>query len=181
MSQISSNFASFLKRMYMDKTIIIQPEIGIQFDWKAIAANPSGHHEPQMDLVAFKALYINRIAQARAYGHEPVLVSLPIMDESRYFAFITRGMSMQERKNILYWLGGRIERLRNMHELYNLCLFRLAATQCVHIVDITSPMLASAHYEQLLEQDGVTLSAEGQAIVDNELSSLLSRFSLLAC
>ena len=164
----------------MDKTLIIQPESGLQYDWKAIAANPSGQHEPVMDLVAYKAQYTNRIAQARAHGQEPVLVSLPIMDENRYFAFITRGMSMQERKNILYWLGGKTERLRNIHALYNLSLFRLAAQQCVHIIDITSPMLASAHYEQLLEQDGVTLSPEGKQLVENELSTLISRFGLLA-
>lgn len=164
----------------MDKTFIIQPESGLQFDWKAISLNPGGHHVPQMDLVAYKALYINKIAQARTRGLEPVLVSLPIIDADRYFAHITRGMSMQERKNILYWLGGSTERLRNIHALYNLLLFRLAATQCVHIIDITSPMLASAHYESLLEQDGVTLSPAGQAVVDNELASLLSRLSLLA-
>lgn len=164
----------------MDKTFIIQPESGLQYDWNAISLDPSGHHEPHMDLVAYKALYINKIAQARACGQEPVLVSLPIMDENRYFAFITRGMSMQQRQNILYWLGGSTGRLRNIHALYNLSLFRLAATQCVHIIDITSPMLASAHYEQLLEQDGVTLSEKGQEVVDNELASLLSRLSLLA-
>lgn len=164
----------------MDKTLIIQPESGLQYNWQEIAANPSGQHEPVMDLVAYKAQYTNRIAQARAHGHEPVLISLPIMDENRYFAFITRGMSMQERKNLLYWLGGKIERLRNIHALYNLSLFRLAAQQCVHILDITSPMLASAHYEQLLEQDGVTLSPEGKQLVENELSTLISRFGLLA-
>ncbi len=164
----------------MDKTLIIQPESGLQYNWQAIAANPSGQHDPLMDLVAYKAQYTNKIAQARAHGQEPVLVSLPIMDENRYFAFITRGMSMQERKNLLYWLGGKTERLRNIHALYNLSLFRLAAQQCVHIIDITSPMLASAHYEQLLEQDGVTLSPEGQQLVDNELSTLISRFGLLA-
>ena len=164
----------------MDKTFIIQPESGLQYDWKAIASNPAGHHESRMDLVAYKALYINKIAQARTRGLEPVLVSLPIIDENRYFASVTRGMSMQQRQNILYWLGGSTERLRNIHELYNLLLFRLAATQCVHIIDITSPMLASAHYESLLEQDGVTLSPAGQAVVDNELASLLSRLSLLA-
>ena len=164
----------------MDKTVIIQPESGLQYDWQAIAANPGEHHEPKMDLVAYKALYINRIAQARAQGLEPVLVSLPIMDENRYFAYITRGMSLQQRKNVLYWLGGKMERLRNIHALYNLSLFRLASTQCVHIIDITSPMLASDHYDQLLEQDGVTLSEEGQALVDNELASLVSRFGLLA-
>lgn len=164
----------------MDKTLIIQPESGLQYNWQAIAANPSGQHEPVMDLVAYKAQYTNKIAQARAHGQEPILVSLPIMDENRYFAFITRGMSMQERKNLLYWLGGKTERLRNIHALYNLSLFRLAAQQCVHIIDITSPMLASAHYEQLLEQDGVTLSPEGQQLVDNELSTLISRFGLLA-
>jgi len=153
----------------MDKTIFIQPESGLQFDWNAIAANPGAHHEPQIDLVAYKALYINKIAQARACGNEPVLVSLPIMDENRYFAFITRGMSMQERKNVLYWLGGKTERLRNIHALYNLALFRLAATQCVHIIDITSPMLANAHFCDLLDQDGVTLSDEGEALVQAEL------------
>ena len=164
----------------MDKTFIIQPESGLQYDWQSIAADPSAKHNPQMDLVAYKALYTNRIAQARAQGLEPVLVSLPIIDENRYFAFITRGMSIQERKNVLYWLGGHIERLRNIHALYNLALFRLASTQCVHIIDITSPMLASDHFNQLLEQDGVTLSPEGQALVDDELASLVSRFGLLA-
>ena len=153
----------------MDKTFIIQPESGLQFDWNAIAMNPSGHHEPKMDLVAYKAQYINKIAQARARGFEPVLVSLPIMDENRYFAYITRGMTMQERKNLLYWLGGKTERLRNIHALYNLALFRLAALQCVHIIDVTSPMLANAHYCELLEQDGVTLSAAGESLVNAEL------------
>ena len=153
----------------MDKTVIIQPESGLQFDWQAIAANPSARHEPKLDLVAYKALYINKIAQARAQGLEPILVSLPIMDESRYFAFITRGMTMQERKNILYWLGGQMERLRNIHALYNLSLFRLAAIQCVHIVDITSPMLANPQFDDLLQQDGVTLSEAGEALVNNEL------------
>ena len=153
----------------MDKTFIIQPESGLQFNWREIAADPSGRHESSIDLVAYKALYINKIAQARARGLEPVLVSLPIMDESRYFAFITRGMSMQERKNLLYWLGGKIERLRNIHELYNLALFRLAAIQCVHIIDITSSMLANPNYCELLEQDGVTLSVAGEALVNAEM------------
>ena len=164
----------------MDKTILIQPESGLRFDWKAIASNPSGHHEPQIDLVAYKALYTNKIAQARACGQEPVLVSLPIMDEDRYFAYITRGMSMQERKNVLYWLGGKTERLRNIHAMYNLSLFRLAAVQCVHLVDITSPMLASPHFDELLDQDGVTLSPAGEAMVNRELASLASRLSVLA-
>lgn len=153
----------------MDKTVIIQPESGLQFDWKAIAANPSGRHESRIDLVAYKAQYINRIAQARACGQEPVLVSLPIIDENRFFAHITRGMSLQERKNILYWLGGKTERLRNIHALYNLALFRLAALHCVHIIDVTSPMLACTDYDELLEADGVTLSDAGKSIVDAEL------------
>ena len=159
----------------MNTTVLITPESGLQFDWQAIAARPSANHTPQMDLVAYKALYTNRIAQARACGQEPVLVSLPIIDADRCFAFITRGMSMQERKNVLFWLGGSTERLRNIHALYNLSLFRLAAQQCVHIVDITSPMLAYAHTDELLEADGVTLSPAGQSLVDIELGKVSER------
>jgi hypothetical protein len=51
----------------------------------------------------------------------------------------------------------------------DLALFRLASLQCVHTIDITSPMLASTHYCDLLEQDGVTLSAAGEALVNAEL------------
>ena len=152
--------------------MFIFPESGLQYDWQAIAADPSAKHDPKMDLVAYKALYINKIAQARACGQEPVLVSLPIMDENRYFAHITRGMSMQQRKNVLYWLGGKTERLRNIHALYNLLLFRLASLQCVHIIDVTSPMLACANFDELLEADGVTLTAAGQALVNSELTKV---------
>ena len=151
----------------MDKTFIIQPESGLQFNWSAIAADPSARHESTMDLVAYKALYTNKIAQARARGEEPVLVSLPIMDENRYFAHITSGMTMQERKNLLYWLGGKTERLRNIHALYNLMLFRIAAAQCVAIIDITSPMLADTNFDELLQSDGVTLSEQGEALVSS--------------
>jgi len=156
----------------MDTTLFIFPESGLQYDWQAIAADPSAKHDPKMDLVAYKALYINKIAQARACGQEPVLVSLPIMDENRYFAHITRGMSKQQRKNVLYWLGGKTERLRNIHALYNLLLFRLASLQCVHIIDVTSPMLACANFDELLEADGVTLTAAGQALVNSELTKV---------
>ena len=87
---------------------------------------------------------------------------------------------MQERKNILYWLGGTVARLRNMHAVYNLALFRLAALQCVHIVDITSPMLASTQFDELLNQDGVTLSPSGEELVQSELASLAGRLGVLA-
>ena len=156
----------------MDKTIIIMPESGLQYDWKAIAARPSESHEPKLDLVAYKALYINKIAQARACGQEPVLVSLPIIDVDRYFAYVTRGMTMQERRNVLFWLGGTTEHLRDLHSMYNLALFRIAAQQCIHIVDITSPMLACARPELLMSGDGVTLSPKGEAIADTEINKV---------
>ena len=158
----------------MDKTLIIQPESGLQYNWQAIAANPSGQHEPVMDLVAYKAQYTNKIAQARARGYEPVLVSLPIMDENRYFTYVTRGMTMQQRINVLAWLGGSTERLRNIQAMYNLALFRLAAVQCVHILDITSPMLANPRYQELLQLDGISLSKQGEELVNDVCSS--SRF-----
>lgn len=159
----------------MDKIKIIYTESGLCYDWKAIAANPHADHRPQMDLVAYKAQYINSIAQARACGQEPILTSLPIMDEDRYFAFITRGMTLQERKNILYWLGGSTVRLRNIHALYNLSLFRIASSHCVHIIDITSPMLMHVNHLELLEMDGISLSSMGQSVVDAEIKRTIAQ------
>ena len=73
----------------MDKTFLIQPESGLVYDWRAIAAHPEGKHEPTMDLVAYKAYYINKIAQARAHGYEPVLVS---------YSFTTAKVRINEQK-----------------------------------------------------------------------------------
>ena len=78
----------------MDKTILIMPENGLQFDWKAIAANPSAQHEPKIDVNAYKAIYINRIAQARARGYEPVLVRNTIPRKNGIFGARSEGVFM---------------------------------------------------------------------------------------
>ena len=48
----------------------------------------------------------------------------------------------------------------------------MASLQCIHIIDITSPMLAATNFDELLEQDGITLSAAGEAVVANEMRKL---------
>lgn len=159
----------------MDKIHVIYPANGLCYDWKSIAANPYAEHHPQVELVAYKAQYINMIAQARTCGQEPILTSLPIIDADRYFAFITRGMTLQERKNILCWLGGSTVRLLNIHALYNLSLFRIASNHCVHIIDVTSPMLSRLNQTELLEMDGISLSSLGQSVVDAEIQRTIAQ------
>ena len=82
----------------MDKTFIIQPESGLQFDWKAIAANPSGRHESNIDLVAYKALYINKIAQARARGD-----TMPLRNVTTglYYSEILQAEGFEQQDKIL--------------------------------------------------------------------------------
>ena len=78
-------------------------------------------------------------------------------------------MTDESRNSVLGWLGGQKERIRNYHDMYNLQLFRLAATERVPIVDITSPFLLNMDYTQCLCEDGIHPSALGHDIIATQI------------
>ena len=89
-------------------------------------------------------------------------------------------MDEQSRSNVLGWLGGQVERIRNYHDMYNLHLFRLAAQERVPIVDITSPFLVNTDNTPCLCEDGVHPSALGHDMIATQIlqnwKHLLSSF-----
>ena len=150
------------------------------FSWQEIADSPKLQHYPHTELPLFVRTYQQMIQRVRELGSQPVLLSLPLMDHERFFRFVSRDMQEQERGNVLGWLGGQIERIRNYHDMYNLQLFRLAATERVPIVDITSPFLVNTDNHPCLCEDGVHPSALGHDMIATQIlqnwKHLLSSF-----
>ncbi|MBR6018401.1 MAG: SGNH/GDSL hydrolase family protein [Paludibacteraceae bacterium] len=150
------------------------------FTWQEIADRPDLQHYPHTELPLFVRSYQAMIRRVREWGSQPVLLSLPLMDHERFFEFVSRDMSADARQNILGWLGGQIERIRNYHDMYNLQLFRLAAMERVPIVDITSPFLVNTDYTQCLCEDGIHPSSLGHDMIANQIlhnwKPLLSSF-----
>lgn len=150
------------------------------FNWQEIADAPTLQHYPKTELPLFMRTYQSMIERVREWGSQPVLLSLPLMDHECFFRFISRNMTPEQTDSVLGWIGGQVERIRNYHDMYNLQLFRLAATERVPIVDITSPFLVNMDYTQCLCEDGIHPSSIGHDMIATQIlqnwKPLLSSF-----
>ena len=61
------------------------------YDWKAISADPDGEHLPHTPSERFIDGYCTAIRKARQAGARVAMTSLPPLEQSRYFSFITKG------------------------------------------------------------------------------------------
>ena len=74
------------------------------FDWKAIAADPTGEHKPKTSIESFVKTLETMAENLLQRNIQPLLMTLPPVDASRYLSFICRdGLN---RANIIQWLGG---------------------------------------------------------------------------
>ena len=132
------------------------------FNWKEIAEDPERKHLPMSTIEDFVATYTAIINEIKKLGKTPVLLSLPPIDSERYFKHISQGLSGE---NIMQWLHGDRQYITNWHERYNIETFKLAISNEVPIIDITSVFLEKKNYSNYLCEDGIHPNAKGQRLI----------------
>lgn len=145
------------------------------FCWTDIAAAPQDNHYPMTELPTFRQMYRELIARIRQLGSKPILMSLPVIDYQRFYNFVTRNMGDQDRQNVLTWLGGREERIRNYHDMYSLAVYKIAYQERVPVLDITSPFLNNRDYVPYLCVDGIHPSQQGHNLIAASVENQLRR------
>lgn len=131
-------------------------------DWKAIAEDVNGEHQPQTTLRDFRRIYNSIIEEIDTRGGIPVLMSLPPIDAEKFFNFVTIGINGE---NIKTYLGGRVQYMADWHEKYNLEVFKIAAAKRVHVIDITSAFLDHSNYSDFLCDDGMHPNEAGHGLI----------------
>lgn len=148
------------------------------FDWKAIAVDPQAEHKPKTTIDEFSERYETLIADLRAQGVRPVLMSLPPLDADRFFATISKGL---DGNAILSWLGGYKDTIYRWHESYNMAILKLAKKLQTPIVDVRSAFLIRPNYRDYLCEDGMHPNEKGhQLILETFLSFIRERQASLA-
>lgn len=132
------------------------------YNWREIAANPNEVHLPRTSLDEFTTLYREMISFVKEKGSCPVLLSLPVLDDVRFFKYVSQGVNGD---NILAWLGGTTHTICNWHEVYNLQVFRLGYEMHVPVVDITTPFLRQHDYRDYICEDGMHPNEKGHALI----------------
>lgn len=135
------------------------------FCWTDIASDPLDTHYPMTELPTFRQMYRDLITRIRQLGSKPILMTLPLIDYKRFYAFVTRNMGDQDRRNVLSWLGGQEERIRNYHDMYSLAVYQIGYQERVPVLDITSPFLQHCDYLPYLCSDGIHPSQQGHDLI----------------
>ena len=132
------------------------------FLWQEISAAPDELHKPKTPIDIFEQTYLKLIGNVRRYGFTPVLLNLPPVDHTRYFAWISRELNAD---NILKWLGGSSEFIYRWHEQYNVAVHKIAQTANVKLIDIRSAFLERRDYCNYLSDDGIHPNETGHALI----------------
>ena len=103
---------------------------------------------------------------------EPVLLSLPPIDSTKYFDYISKKLNAD---NILKWMEENKQFLTNWHERYNIEVFKLAINKDIPIIDITSKFLEIKNYSNLLCDDGIYLNEKVHKIIAEAIKEYIEK------
>ena len=127
------------------------------FDWKEIAEHPHQEHQPKTSVAEYAQNIILMIQEIQKYGIRPMIVSLPPIDATRYFQWISQGLNVD---NIKHWLKS-IDLIYRFQEKYNTVLLRIAGQYQIPVIHIREELLDIHDYDQYLCIDGIHLNQQG--------------------
>lgn len=107
------------------------------YNWRAIAQDPSAEHHTKTPISLFEKTYARIIAKVREAGLIPLVMSLPAMDAERYYKFFTSVFSEEEKRNVSAWLKDGYDAIWAAHELYNDAVKRVALAADVQLLDVS--------------------------------------------
>ena len=85
------------------------------YNWREISENPDKEHYSKSWITEFIEIYSYLIDEFKKIGKEPVLLSLPPIDSTKYFDYISKKLNTD---NILKLMEGNKQFLTNWHERY---------------------------------------------------------------
>lgn len=135
------------------------------FNWPAVAADPTAKHLPNTPLPEFVRTLQQMIDRLARLSIRPLLMSLPPIHSGSYLEFLHRKGC--DRDRLLRFLGD-VEQIYRFHESYSLQITRLAAQNpiCVY-APVREAFLADSRGPGLLCSDGIHPNAEGHKVMES--------------
>lgn len=141
------------------------------FHWDEISAAPEQEHQPYTRLSEYLRTLESMVDRLLAAGTQPVIMSLPPIDSSRYLSFLCRDGLKKE--NILRWLGDE-NMIYRYQELYSEQATQLALRKNLPLVDVRTMFLEKHDFRSLISADGIHLTLAGYQMLFDSLRDALT-------
>jgi lysophospholipase L1-like esterase len=141
------------------------------FKWDEVACAPDEKHIPIVPIESYIKNVKTIVSKIRDKGIAPILVTLPPLDPTRYYRFI----SNTHGNAISHWISlvGGIE---HWHGLYNRSLNALIQQMNVMSIDVRSALKKAGDLKGLISDDGIHPTPEGYSVISQKIhSDLISR------
>lgn len=146
------------------------------FDWKAISEHPEAEHLPATSPQAYMESMRTMVRRLLKQGIRPILMTLPPIDADRYFNFLA-GDTLN-RANILKWLGD-VQQIYRYQEMYSLLVEKVAREFSIQLIDLRAQCLMNkTFFRDMLCEDGLHLTEEGQRFVGEQIAQLVEQEQL---
>ncbi|MDR2296234.1 MAG: SGNH/GDSL hydrolase family protein [Clostridiales Family XIII bacterium] len=139
------------------------------YNWEDVSRDPARNHDCKTPIAIFSERYEALIDTIRAHGGRPLLLTLPPVDEHRYFAWISKGLNAD---NIIGFLG-TVRTIFTWQETYSGIVRALAEAKGVPLVDVRAAFLALRDYRKSLCEDGIHPNETGHRLIFELLKSKL--------
>lgn len=136
------------------------------YHWADISEHPDKVHLPNTPIDRFAEVLQSIIEAFKSFSIDPILMTLPPLEPTRYFNWISRGLS---KENILKWLGD-VNKIYRWQEAYNEIIVDTAQTQGLRLINTRNKFLTADHFADRLCADGIHLNEAGH---DTLLDSFL--------
>lgn len=147
------------------------------YDWAEVSRDPHGDHQPHTCLEDFTAAMRKMIQALIEKGIQPVLMTLPPLDATRFFAWITKPKNVDPDR-VLTFLGEK-EHIYRHQERYSRAIEELAFENRLQIVDVRDAFLKLRNLGDYLCADGMHPNEKGQQIIKEVFTARYLQYAAL--
>ncbi|MDR1573416.1 MAG: SGNH/GDSL hydrolase family protein [Clostridiales Family XIII bacterium] len=139
------------------------------YNWAEVSRDPLRKHDCKTPIALFSEKYKTMIDAVVSSGGKPLLLTLPPIDERRYFAWISKGLNADR---IIDFLGS-VRTIFTWQETYSGIARTLSKVCNAPLIDIRAGFLALRDYRDSLCEDGIHPNETGHQLIFEILKSEL--------
>lgn len=129
--------------------------------WADVSENPDTDYLGKVPLPMFANTLRQFVAAVRAGGMVPLLVTPPPLEATRYFDWVTKGLS---KERVLAFLGD-VQHIYRWQERYSIAVRNIAIETHTALFDMREVFLENRRYPELFCADGIHPNAKGHALI----------------